>query len=392
MSDSKRKRGASAPLLNSKLKVTIEKLAVGGSGIARHEGVVLFIPDSAPGDELIAEITLVKKNFCEARIREIIQPGPSRRKPPCPVADRCGGCNWQHIETSEQLRQKEMIVRENIKKFLPDQNPEFLPIVASPRDFRYRNRIQPKIKNSRFGFYARDSHDIVEISDCPITEEPLAQKFPEAKAWALAQGKEGRLEMSLSTSGEVRYGFANEPEETMGFSQVNRFQNEDLLRTALAWSQGFFYNHVYDLYAGAGNFSFPLFDSHQRPLTAVELSPQLVSRGTQHMGSRQIKFVHSDVEKYLVQKAKIGSSDLVILDPPRAGCSEVVMQKLAHAEPQKIIYISCHPVSLARDLKWFFATSEKLGKKKLRLRRVQAFEMFPQTDHVETIAELGVDS
>lgn len=392
MSNSRRQRGAQAPLLGSKINVRIEKLAVGGAGIARHDGLVIFIPDSAPQDELLAEITSVKKNFSEARILQILVPGPSRRERPCPIADRCGGCNWQHITEAEQQRQKDLFVRENLNKFLPLQTPKYLPFLASPRSFRYRNRIQPKIKNNAFGFYARESHEIVEMRDCPITEEALAAKIPEVREWALAQGRDGRIEMSLSQKGDIHYSYANEPEETLGFSQVNRFQNEDLLKTALDWSRGNKYRHVFDLYAGAGNFSFPMLQEHQVPVTAVELSPQLVSRGRSLAVDKSVHFVHSDVEKYLLSKHDIQSTDLVILDPPRAGCSKEVMNALALAEPQKIIYISCHPVSLARDLKWFFEACERLGKTKLRLRRVQGFEMFPQTDHVETIAELGVDS
>lgn len=373
----------------TRFPVRIEKLAIGGAGVARHDGLVIFVDQAAPGDEVLIEITKAKKNFAEARIVQILKPAPSRRTPPCPVANECGGCNWQHIDESEQLRQKELLVRESLQKFLRDRDFNYLPIQPSPRSLRYRNRIQPKIANGRFGFFARGSYRIVETSDCLITEEPLAQQMPRVREWALQQRDQGRLEMYLTEKDEIRYGFVEDEDDGVGFSQVNRFQNEDLVRTALDWSSGK-YRHIYDLYSGAGNFSFPLAQLHQVPLTAVELNPKLVARGREQKHP-DIEFVHSDVEKYLI-KAAVSSQGLVILDPPRAGCSEAIMKRLADIQPQKIIYISCHPVSLARDLKWFFDWSKKLGKERLQLRRVQAFEMFPQTDHVETIAELGVDS
>ncbi len=385
---SKPQRGDTTPL-----RVQVEKLAVGGAGLARHEGLVIFIPQAAPGDELLVERTVIKKNYAEAKILEILRPGPSRRRPPCPVAERCGGCNWQHLTEAEQQKQKSLFVQETLQKFLREISFDFLPLQPSPKALRYRNRIQPKIKNGNFGFYERETHDVVDILDCPITEEALAQKIPEVRAWALQQRSSGRLEMYLTEENLVRFGFVDESDEGIGFSQVNRFQNQDLVRTCLEWASGFRYKNIYDLYAGSGNFSFPLASQFNCPLTAVELSEKLVRRGKALVQKKMspVHFVQSDVESWL-KKAQIQHDDLVILDPPRAGCSEEIMMALARSQPRKIIYISCHPVSLARDLKWFFDWSKKQNRPHLSLRRVQSFEMFPQTDHVETIAELGVDS
>ena len=378
---------------HSRITVKIEKLAIGGAGIARHDGLVIFVPLAAPEDELLVEITTAKKNFAEAKIIDILKPGPSRRTPPCPVANVCGGCNWQHLSEEEQRTQKNALVLETLKKFNPDLNFEYLPLKPSPRTLRYRNRIQPKFHNGRFGFFARNSHDIVEIDDCLITEEVLTKKFSEVREWAEAKKSRDlqRLEMYISENEEVRYGLITDEDDGIGFSQVNRFQNEDLLATSLEWAGDVQYPQVFDLYAGSGNFTFPLLQKYKSAqVTAVELNPKLVERGRAQSKDKRLRYFLSDVESYM-RRAPIGQQDLVVLDPPRAGASEYIMRALAAAGPQKIIYISCHPVSLARDLKWFFAWSQKLGRK-YRLSRVQAFEMFPQTDHVETIAELRVDS
>lgn len=393
MSAKSNKRGANAPLLGSKINLRIEKLAIGGAGVARHEGMVVFVPQVAPNEEILAEITLVKKNFLEAKLLEVLKPSPERRQPPCSVAHVCGGCNWQHITEQEQRRQKEKLVLETIQKFNRGVEFEYLPIKESPRVFRYRNRIQPKYKNGRFGFFARNSHEIVEIEDCLITEETLTQKFPKVKTWV--QGKNTkelqRLEMYISEEGPVRYGLITDEDDGIGFSQVNRFQNEDLIRTALEWSGQDQFDKVFDLYAGAGNFTFPLADKYpQAKIVGVELNPKLVEKAKSKITDPRVTYFQSDVESYM-RRASIGKNDLVVLDPPRAGASEEIMKKLASAQPKKIIYISCHPVSLARDLNWIFDWSQKLGTR-MKLSRVQAFEMFPQTDHVETIAELRVDS
>lgn len=381
-------RGAQAPLLGSELQVSIEKLAVGGAGVARHEGFVFFVADAAPGDELSVEITALKKNFGEARIRRILNGGPARRAPPCPVADRCGGCNWQHIAEEEQRRQKELLVKETLEKFLRGQDFEYLPLKECAQSLRYRNRIQPKFTRQAFGFYARGSHEIVDIQDCPITEKALAQEIPAARTWAQSQKSEGRIEMYLDREQRAHFTFTDQNDEGFGFSQVNRFQNEDLVAAVLDWTRGAEYRHIFDLYAGAGNFSFPLMQTLNRPLTAVELSEKLVGKGRELNRFSDLEFVHSDVEKYL-RRTRITPEDLVVLDPPRAGCSEDVMRMLAKARPRKIVYISCHPVSLARDLKRFFEfTGKNASTTPMKLRRVQAFEMFPQTDHVETIVEL----
>lgn len=384
------------------LTVTIEKLAIGGSGIARHDGFVVFVPDSAPGDELLVEITTKKKNFAEAQILKILKPGPSRRTPPCPIADRCGGCNWQHVEESEQRHQKQIMVQEILKKFLPGHDLPFLPLKESPLSLRYRNRIQPKYLRGRFGFFGRRSHEIVEAKDCLITEEKLTTEFAKIKSELdkkYANSKDiQRLEIYLDQYEKTQWLLMGEEKEGVGFSQVNRFQNEDLIRTVLEWSEGSEYERIFDLYSGGGNFTFPLATKYpSQQIIAAELDSKLVQRAKEKIQkdpalNKRTQYYLSDVESF-VRKTQFQPKDLVLLDPPRAGADEAVMTGLAKANVAKIIYISCHPASLARDLKYFFAAQEQTSSShKLKLRRVQCFEMFPQTDHVETIAELAVDT
>lgn len=394
MSQSKDSRDSKESLsfsVGQVIQVRIEKMAVGGAAIARHQGVVIFVQGGAPGE--LAEIKIIhkKKNFLEGEIISIVEPSPFRRTAPCPVAGKCGGCAWQHLKEEEQLRQKELIVKENFKKFLPEVSYELLPIVKSPKDFRYRNRIQPKTKNGKFGFFGHGSHEIVEAKDCLITEESIATKLPQIASEAVAKRPDGRLEAYIDQdTNEVRWNFIDEDEDGVGFSQVNRFQNEFMVNTALDWSMGE-YSEVWDLYAGAGNFTHPLTSKYPSLNTfGVELSAKLVERGRRLSKNKKTQFFQADVESFLKRRVPAKDS-LVFLDPPRAGCTQYVMESIALAMPKKIVYISCHPTSLVRDLQWFFQAAQKKSIK-YRLRRVQPFDMFPQTDHVETLVELEIDS
>jgi 23S rRNA (uracil1939-C5)-methyltransferase len=392
-------------------KVTIEKLAIGGAGVARHDGLVIFVPDSAPGDQLLIELTFKKKNYAEAKILQILAPGPERRIEPCPIADRCGGCNWQHITEVEQRRQKHLMVQETLQKFLrstsANQDWEFLPIKESPKSFRYRNRIQPKYAAGKFGFFSRRSHEIIEAKDCPITEEIVASQFPVVKAEMdrrFSHSRETqRLELFLDQEQNPKWLLMGEEKDGVGFSQVNRFQNEDLIQTVLEWSEGK-YERVLDLYAGSGNFTFPLANKFRElSVLAAELDSKLVQKAQQAVANDpalqgRVQFSLSDVGAFL-KKTPPQPLDFVLLDPPRGGADAEIMRDLAQSNVSKIIYISCHPVSLARDLQYFFAAQAELEKQdstsrkhRFTLRRVQCFEMFPQTDHVETIAELAVDT
>lgn len=373
------------------LELNIEKLSFGGDGIGRHEGLVYFVPFAAPGDRLKVRITEKKKNFARAEIVEILQSGPSRVQAPCPVFGRCGGCTWQHVSYEEQLRQKQLIIEDQLKNVLTPQ-AELLPIIPSANPFRYRNRIQLKSDGKKLGFFARQSHEIVDINDCPITEELVAQEIPKIREKIAKNPKPmPKIEVLRTSKDKIETGFEDSPYEGVGFSQVNTLQNENLISTVRNWMKGLSFTHFYDLYAGAGNFTFPLMkDFPQASFIAAELSEKSVQQAlaqirAQNLSPNKVKFYLSDVELFL-KRSPLQSSSVVLLDPPRAGCSENAIRTLAKQRVERIFYISCNPSALARDLERMKAFG---GWTPLR---VQPFDMFPQTDHVETLVELGVDS
>jgi 23S rRNA (uracil1939-C5)-methyltransferase len=371
-----------------KFKVQIEKMAFGGDGIARHEGLVLFVALAAPGDELLVQITEKKKNFARAEIVEILSPGPSRIKPPCVYFGHCGGCNWQHLSYEGQLEQKEKIVREQLREHLA--HVVFENIEPSPQPLRYRNRIQLKYEQPRLGFYGRGTHEIVDIDDCLITEEALAKEIPPLKK-SLSIGRKTaipKIELLLKTSGEKEIVFEDSPFEGAGFSQVNRWQNEKLIATVLEWAATAPFTAIYDLYAGAGNFTFPLLQKFPTvKVIGVELNSKTVQLAQkriadQSLSPKKIDFFLADVELFLKRTSLVDNA-LIVLDPPRAGCSENVLKYIEHQPISRLLYISCDPSSLARDL-----TRLHSQKRPWRLVRAKPFDMFPQTDHVETLVEL----
>lgn len=374
------------------LELEIEKLSFGGDGIGRLDGLVYFIPFSAPGDRLKVRVTEKKKNFARAEIVEILKAGPSRTSPPCPVFGRCGGCTWQHISYEEQLRQKQQIVEEQMARVLPS-GVKAAPIVPSPEPFRYRNRIQLKFDGQNLGFYARQSHDVVDISDCPITEKVLADEISPLKAKLRSDRSKSiaKIELLRTPENKIETAFEDSPYEGVGFSQVNTGQNQNLTKMTLEWMQAHSADMIYDLYAGAGNFTFPLQRAYPKSqLIGVELNDKSVKLAqkqiqTMNLPPSRMRFYLSDVELFLKRNI-LQTDSLVLLDPPRAGCSENVIRSLAHQKLKRIFYISCNPSALARDLERLKALGCWVPA------RVQPFDMFPQTDHVETLVELAPEA
>jgi len=371
----------------------IEKMSFGGHGVGRYNGLVIFVPFAAPQDLLDVQVYFSKPSYKKATILNIKEPSPSRQIPPCKYFGECGGCNWQHIKYETQVAQKQVIVEEQLKGLLSPQ-AQILPVVASPNQLRYRNRIQLKFANQKLGFFKRKTHDVLAINDCLITDERLTAEFEKLNKNLSARGREvPKIEVSLSPDGQVQTSQAKNSNELSTFSQVNESVNELLRKTVLDWASGEAYTKIYDLYSGQGNFTFPLSDSFPRTLVeSVELNVDNVSRLKKRLNLEGISPFRvlprqTSVDLYL-RRESLADGSLVLLDPPRTGLSDEVAKAVAQSAWKKLLYISCDPSALARDLKIIMNNSPR----KLSIHRLQAFDMFPQTDHVETLVELSVDS
>lgn len=390
-------RDSSESLLHHELEVTIEKMAITGEGVARHQTAVIFVPWACPGDRLKIRIDFAKKNHYHGRILEIIQPGPSRVQPPCEYAGKCGGCSWQQISREQQLLEKESLVREILEKFLPGMDLLLNPIIPSPKAFGYRSRIQPRLQGSELGFYGWKSHTLIPVKDCLLVEEPLRNFFREGVHLPRRDGKaEIKVELYLTQEGTGAYRVLADEVEDQLFSQVNRLQNDDLISTVTQWSQKHKPAIVFDFYSGAGNFTFPLSAAHKSAqVVGVESNAELVrlARKRSEQQKTPAKFLefYATSSDIFLRRFIPDEKTLVVLDPPRGGTSEFVLKSFAASGLKHLIYVSCNPVSLGRDLSFLKAALASRGKK-LKIEQIQSFEMFPQTNHLETLVELSIDS
>ena len=382
------KRGSELePLLHSEHIVEIEKLVVGGDGLARlqyqDKFLVVFVPQAAPNEQVKIKITRVEKNHLQAEIIKILKPSAFRREAPCEYFNSCGGCNWQHIFEPEQVRQKELILKDLFKKFIPDFSFTILPTINSDLSFNYRNRIQLKQKNLQLGYFKKSSHEIVDIDSCLLAEKEISDQIVNLKKNLKAGSELKKFELRINHLNQFEYYPIGEDGEGLSFSQVNNNVNKKLVDQTVEIVKKIKPNFITELYSGAGNFTFKIANTlPEARIETAELNSKLTAfakakildLNLQH----RISSFTTDCESFV--KKQTLSEELIILDPPRAGCSEVVLQQIISSKSKNLVYISCHPVFLARDLKKIMAASPDY-----KIEHLQIFDMFPQTDHFETL-------
>ncbi len=381
------------------VEVTTERLAFGGDAVARHEGLAIFVPFAAPGERLRIRITERKKNFARGVIEEILVPSSARRAPPCRYFGECGGCQLQHLTYDEQLKAKSGFVRDALARIgrIPwDREIE----IRSAAEFGYRSRAQVKIESDsdhlRIGFNHAASHAVCDVESCPVLAPELDRALQSLRS-SLASSDRGfkqpaEVEMALGQEGisfePELVGFFGAPvSQKIGdttysfgastFFQVNYLLLEDFLKEATANYSG---NFAVDLYAGVGLFTLQLARAFDR-VVGVESDPRAAHFAKQNIAANKVTNVeihNSRVESWL--KGSNTQPDLILLDPPRAGAAEAI-DEIVKLKPAHIAYVSCDPATLARDLR-------KLVDARYKLSSVVAFDLFPQTYHVETVAKL----
>lgn len=398
-----------------RLSLVIDSLATGGAGVGRYKGFVIFVPFTCPGDKILARVTRIKKNFAEAELVKVEDPAIERALPQCSVFQKCGGCTWQHISYSEQLKQKQKILESSLKKRLSFPSTIIQNIIASPKKWQYRNRIQLKVdQKGDYGFYEKKSHHLVKIKDCPISDPILFQNLDKTilkitnnlrenkiknnvsknkinKSSSFKKNKHQAVEVYLSEEGKVQYSVSGSQLNTdkKAFSQVNEWVNQILIKDVLKYLKKYLLPDqvVYDLYCGHGNFSFPINEVLKPFKTiGVELNAMSISMAKEEVAKNNrvgLDFINQDVISFLQQSTQLKGP--VLLDPPRVGCAQEVLFLLNQLKPSFILYISCNPQTLVRDLE--ILTNENGGYEMLS---VQPYDMFPQTDHIESLVVLSL--
>jgi len=412
----------------------IERIVQGGVGLGRSGGKALFVPYTLPGEEVSVQITRTTGDYLEGEAREILRPVPERVVPLCPLFGLCGGCQLQHAVQSAQLQYKVDALRETLLRIGKIEHPPILPAIASPDPFHYRSRVRLQVAHSQVGFYARRSHRVVPVTACPLlvpslnralafVQEHLSlqpiveieiQGNPSEEILIILRGDDVpedacRLFYEMSRDircrgvvvytrrGRMVFGQDSVIHPVNGrvlrvsdrsFFQVNGGINRTLVETALAWVAPTPSDTLLELYSGVGNFTLPFAES-ARHVTAIEAHPVAVRDARWNVakaGLKNVTFCPTSVEAgllHILKKRQRYAS--VFLDPPREGVSTAALRALSDLAPARIVYLSCNPATLARDL-------QRLSSTGYGLHRIAPFEMFPQTAHLEVLVELRLQS
>ncbi len=424
------------------------------------EGLTFFVEGALPGEEVLAEIETVKKNYAVARLVEVVKISSERVEPFCPLYKNCGGCQLQHLSYPAQLKWKRQQVVDAVERIGKLDGVEIFDTLGMENPLRYRNKMQfpvgtrnqePGTRNLQIGCYARGSHKIIDTNACmiqnvqndkilsavrkiatkfnlqPYNEDnhkgflrhvmgrvgcngefmivlvTAAKNFPNEKNFVRALrnelpevtsiqqniqtfhnnvilGRETKILFGKPTIhdkiGELKFNIS-----ARSFFQVNTAQAEILYKTALDFANLRGNELIIDAYCGTGTISL-FMAKKARKVIGIEVVSSAIADAIKNSRENHVKnaeFIVGDVVKILPKIADY--AEVVIVDPPRAGCDKKVLETFAAMKPEKIIYVSCNPATLARDLKIL----DELGYK---TKKIQPVDMFPFTSHVEAVAQV----
>jgi 23S rRNA (uracil1939-C5)-methyltransferase len=415
---------AKLKLYSQSFELEIEKLVYGGFGLGRYLGQVVFVPFSLPGDRVLVRPVKSNKKFMQAEIKAILQAGPGRKDPSCCHFGSCGGCHWQHLAYGLQVENKRRILEEIFTHRFPYTRELRIGMKSSPREYGYRTRARVQARgcgpNAGVGFYRFQSHLVEEIDNCPLLNPCLNNALKEIRrlrlldaaendatefeimcsdtepGWGVSErivgmgdrsssefmrGAEERLDTKLKTRvSEFEYSVMPGV-----FFQANGSILPDLLSFVRTLAKGRGSRAALDLYCGVGLFTLPLAQQFERVVAVESSAPacRLCEENASTAGLRNIELKCADAVQWVNGVGSVcpPGFDLVVLDPPRTGAGKDVMNHLKEWGPENIIYVSCDPQTLCRDL-------AVLPQKDYRIDFIQGFDLFPQTYHFETVVRI----
>ena len=379
-------------------EVQIERLLPGGVGLAHAEGLTLFVSLAAPGDVVRVKIDRLQGAVGFASIVEVLKPSAVRVEPPCPYFGRCGGCDFQQLTYEAQLQTKVEMIRDCLHRIAKLEVGD-IPITPSVNEWHYRSRATWQLDSDArlLGYFERGTNRICDVEYCAVLAPQLQQTLEKIRTYVAAKtsrqprhidavlGNEG-LSVSPAIAGfTARVISRRIADENYYFSadtffQINHEMLESLIDAAMGDVTG---QKAIDLYCGVGLFTLPMARRFAR-VTGVEANARAAEFARRNVAAAKlenIEIANLGVADWLKHSRSFEVLEFLLLDPPRVGCENAVIAGILAMRPRRIAYVSCDPATLARDLK-------KLVAENYTLDSVAAFDMFPQTHHVETVARL----
>jgi tRNA/tmRNA/rRNA uracil-C5-methylase (TrmA/RlmC/RlmD family) len=346
----------------------IEDVAFGGKGVARENGKAVFIPFTIDRETVSAKIVREKKQFAEAELVEVKESSPHRVTPECPYFGRCGGCAYQHISYEHQLAIKWRQVRDALQRIGKFKDVPMRPIIPSPDQYAYRNRITVHAQDGIVGFFRRDSHRLIDVERCPISREEVNRALAELRA---QNPRDGHYTLRASTGPRV-------------FSQTNDAVANalrDLIVGLVAPNQQL----LIDVYCGAGFFAKALLDKFERVIGidwdrfAIEAAKENATEKETYIAG-DVEDVEAVVSAANLEIAGDTPATTMLVDPPATGLTPTTRKAIIDLAPSTLIYVSCNPPTLARDLRDL--------QEKFTIGSVTPLDMFPQTAEIEVAVHL----
>jgi tRNA/tmRNA/rRNA uracil-C5-methylase (TrmA/RlmC/RlmD family) len=395
----------------------IDSLAFGGRGIGRTEGMVCFVEDALPGEEVRVRIIKIKKRYLEAKLLEIITSSPYRKTPPCPYFGECGGCQYQMIDYQEERRYKTVQVKECLQRIGGIRAEEITKdIVASPAEYYYRNNLDLKVvvdgEKTSFAFVHRNDRDRVFIEKCMIASRTINDRLEQIKNDLTKKNLEpGEYLLRIKEDGAHIFFCLKDSTGSSIISEEGTLMKQWDDNKVMNYSPAIFFQAnwpvtsfimkeieknlsradatcLFDLYCGAGLFSIALSSAFKKVvgIERCKESFRFAVKNVTESGIGQALFYQGAAEKIFpkVWSRFSYERNVVLLDPPRGGCHPSLLDFLTGLKERMtgIFYVSCDPACLAKDLK-------VLSGGGFPIKKIIPFDMFPKTRHIETLAILG---
>ena len=354
------------------LKIT--DIAFGGKGVARKNGKAVFIPFTIEGELVSAKIAREKKQFAEAEVVDLRQRSPYRVDPPCSYFGKCGGCAYQHIDYAHQLEIKTRQVRDVLKRIGKLNDVPMRPIIPSPLPYAYRNRVTVHAENGVIGYFQRDSHRLIDVEHCPIAMEEVNRELADLRSHDVPDGHYTlRARSGPRVFSQTNDGVANALRDLIVQLMPS---NQELL---------------VDAFCGAGFFAKALVGKFQR-IVGIDWDRFAIAAAKENATEKET-YIAGDIEAELSRtdltalsgQVSSGKTDgsaktAMIVDPPAVGLSARLRKTMVDLAPATLIYVSCNPATLARDLAELHS--------RFKVESVTPLDMFPQTAEIEVVAQL----